>query len=311
MQSDGHSILVEHGHERAIVSFVAPVTESSVIELVRTVNELERQRFYRHVELQIASPGGQVLALQYFLEALAYWKDRGLRLTTLALTSCSSAAAVMLSLGDRRKASPTLRSFSTTSRGFTSASPRPLPAPTPATSPSPWSCSTPEFFRRSSPAPRPTRRYRTSSARKTATRSRSCASPWAIRRKRRTASVGSRSGSRRRRQRRRRTGRHAGPRSIASCARPTGPSPGAWPGASDSSTRWCSRWRASRSRRRRLATRFASRNGSAPTATARWTPRISSATPSSSGKPARARPRAPSFPCSPPPTARRRWAWPS
>ena len=106
MQSDGQSIQVEHEHERAIVSFVAPVTESSVIHLVRTINELQRQRFYRHVELQIASPGGQVLALQYFLEALAYWKDRGLRLTTLALTSCSSAAAVMLSLGDRRRASP-------------------------------------------------------------------------------------------------------------------------------------------------------------------------------------------------------------
>ena len=107
MQSSHPAILVEHEHERAIVSFVAPVTESSVIELVRTVNELQRQRFYRHVELQIASPGGQVLALQYFLEALAYWKGRGLRLTTLALTSCASAAAVMLSLGDRRKASPT------------------------------------------------------------------------------------------------------------------------------------------------------------------------------------------------------------
>ena len=107
MQRSHPAILVEHEHERAIVSFVAPVTESSVIELVRTVNELQRQRFYRHVELQIASPGGQVLALQYFLEALAYWKDRGHRLTTLALTSCASAAAVMLSLGDRRKASPT------------------------------------------------------------------------------------------------------------------------------------------------------------------------------------------------------------
>lgn len=106
MHGDGKAILIEHEHERAIVSFVAPVTESSVIHLVRTINELQRQRFYRHVELQIASPGGQVLALQYFLEALADWKDRGLRLTTLALTSCSSAAAVMLSLGDHRKASP-------------------------------------------------------------------------------------------------------------------------------------------------------------------------------------------------------------
>ena len=85
------AILVEH--ERAIVSFVARVTESNVIHLVRAINELQRQRFYRHVELQIASPGGQVLALQYFLEALSYWKDHGLHLNTPALTSCSSAAA--------------------------------------------------------------------------------------------------------------------------------------------------------------------------------------------------------------------------
>ena len=107
MQSNNPAILVEHEHERAIVSFVAPVSESSIIELIRTINDLQKQRFYRQVELQIASPGGQVLALQYFLEALAHWKNRGLNLTTLALTSCSSAAAVMLSLGNRRKASPT------------------------------------------------------------------------------------------------------------------------------------------------------------------------------------------------------------
>ena len=107
MQTDNQAILVEHEHERAIVSFVAPVTESSIIDLIRTINELQKQRFYHQVELQIASPGGQVLALQYFLEALGYWKNRGLNLTTLALTSCSSAAAVMLSLGNRRKASPT------------------------------------------------------------------------------------------------------------------------------------------------------------------------------------------------------------
>ena len=60
------AILVEHEHERAIVSFVASVTESSVIELVRTVNELQRQRFYRHVELQIRfarRPGARAAVL--------------------------------------------------------------------------------------------------------------------------------------------------------------------------------------------------------------------------------------------------------
>ena len=101
------AVFVEHDADRAIVWFVAPVSESSIIGLVRTVNELRKKRFYPKVELRIASPGGEVLALQYFLEALSDWRDDGLALTTLALTSCSSAAAVMLSLGDRRKASPT------------------------------------------------------------------------------------------------------------------------------------------------------------------------------------------------------------
>ena len=107
MHSPHPEIVVEHLHARAVVSFVARVSESSIIHLVRIVNELRYQRFYRDVELQIASPGGDVLALQYFVEALSQWRDDGFELTTRALTSCSSAAAVMLSLGDRRKASPT------------------------------------------------------------------------------------------------------------------------------------------------------------------------------------------------------------
>ena len=41
---------------------------------MRIVNELRRQRGYRRVELQMASPGGDVIALPYFLEALAQWK---------------------------------------------------------------------------------------------------------------------------------------------------------------------------------------------------------------------------------------------
>ena len=109
MHSHHPEIVVEHEHASATVSFVAPVSESSIIHLVRTVNELRWQRFYRRVELQIASPGGDVLALQYFVEALAHWNDDGLELATRALTSCSSAAAVMLSLGHRRTASPASR----------------------------------------------------------------------------------------------------------------------------------------------------------------------------------------------------------
>ena len=106
MQDDTRTLIVEHERAKAVVSFVAEVTQSSIIELVRTVNELRNQRFYDHVELQIASPGGEVLALEYFIDALSHWRDAGLDLTTRALTSCASAAAVMLSLGNVRKATP-------------------------------------------------------------------------------------------------------------------------------------------------------------------------------------------------------------
>ncbi len=107
MLQESREIIVEHEHARAVVSFVASVSESSIISLVRTVNELRKRRFYHDIELQIASPGGEVIALEYFIEALRHWQEDELDLTTCALTSCSSAAAVMLSLGiRRRKASP-------------------------------------------------------------------------------------------------------------------------------------------------------------------------------------------------------------
>ena len=103
-------IIIEHGHRRAAVSFVAVVSESSIISLVHTIDELREKRYYQDIELRIASPGGAILALEYFLEALRHWKKNGLKLTTRALTSCSSAAAIMLSLGThRRRASPTSR----------------------------------------------------------------------------------------------------------------------------------------------------------------------------------------------------------
>ena len=87
-------IVVEHGRESATVSFVAPVSEANVIGLVRIVNELRRQRFYRRVELQIASPGGEVLALLHFLEALGQREDEGLELATRALTDSRPLASL-------------------------------------------------------------------------------------------------------------------------------------------------------------------------------------------------------------------------
>ena len=186
-----------------------------------------------------------MLALEYFLEALAHWKDHGHRLTTVALTSCASAAAVMLSLGDRRKASPTLRLIlyhfarihvsestpitRTHARHFVESleliDARILSA---------------LVSRAANNPPQPVDEF---SAQDHNALQERCAPPWATRSGAdATAPRGSRSGSRRRTTRRSKTGRHAGPPSIASCAKPTGPSPVASPTVWDSSTSWSSPW---------------------------------------------------------------------
>ena len=98
-------VRVEHRQTRVVVTFTGEVTQEGIIELVSTINRLQTDYFYRRVDLHIASPGGEVIALDYFIEAISYWKQQDLILTTRALTACSSAAAVMLSLGDQREAS--------------------------------------------------------------------------------------------------------------------------------------------------------------------------------------------------------------
>ena len=99
-------INVEHKQTHVIVTFTGNVTESSIIELVGAIDRLKSDYFYRRIELRIASPGGDVVALDYFIDALSNWKRQALTVITRALTTCSSAAAIMLSLGDRREASP-------------------------------------------------------------------------------------------------------------------------------------------------------------------------------------------------------------
>ena len=89
--------------------FMGLVTSQSVVHLVKEIRELQREYFYRTVELEIDSEGGEVASLYYFVSELEQWKRDGLRLTTRALTQCASAAAAMLSLGDEREASATSR----------------------------------------------------------------------------------------------------------------------------------------------------------------------------------------------------------
>lgn len=95
----------EHRQGRAVVKVVSDITEELAIELVAHIRRLRDEGFHERVDLEIASNGGSVLALGYFLDALDRFHASGLEVVTRALTSAASAAADLVALGDRREAS--------------------------------------------------------------------------------------------------------------------------------------------------------------------------------------------------------------
>ena len=97
-------ISVNYESDTAVVSLVSEITDEAVIELADVMRHLRRDCFYDSVHLEIASPGGAETALSYWLDAAEGLRRSGLRIVTRGLTGVGSAAAVILSLGDRREA---------------------------------------------------------------------------------------------------------------------------------------------------------------------------------------------------------------
>ena len=95
----------EHRRGRAVVKVTSAVTDELAVELVSCIRRLRDECFHDRVELEIASNGGSVAALGYFLDALDGFRAGGMEFVTRALTSAASAAAVLVALGDRREAS--------------------------------------------------------------------------------------------------------------------------------------------------------------------------------------------------------------
>ena len=92
---------VKYEHDRAVVRLVGPVTVETILALCDEVDLATEYYQYPVVELQLASPGGDVAALDHFLSRLAQWRTTpAVIVETLALTQAASAAAIMLSLGD-------------------------------------------------------------------------------------------------------------------------------------------------------------------------------------------------------------------
>ena len=95
---------VKCNSDRAVVPVRGIIEEEMMLQLVAAIQQLHNDYFYTHIELEVCSPGGQAMALDYCVEAMDALRARGVRFTTRALMSVSSAAAILVSLGDVREA---------------------------------------------------------------------------------------------------------------------------------------------------------------------------------------------------------------
>lgn len=86
--------------EKAQIRFSGKVDADRIFYLCDEIDFSINDYHYRRVQLQIDSPGGEVRALNYFIDRLAHWRAKGVVIETQALTHCCSAGGFMLSLGD-------------------------------------------------------------------------------------------------------------------------------------------------------------------------------------------------------------------
>ena len=100
----GEMVNVKYKPDRAVVPVIGVIAEEMMLPLVEAIQQLHNDYFYTHIELEVCSPGGQAMALDYCVEAMDALRARGVRFSTRALMSVSSAAAILVSLGDVREA---------------------------------------------------------------------------------------------------------------------------------------------------------------------------------------------------------------
>ncbi len=94
------------GNARPVVDFAEPLTSQSCINLVDRIRRLRDDYFYSEVQLRLSSPGGEVVGLEYYLEAVSELREGGFRIDTHGVARVSSGGALMLSMGDERTAHP-------------------------------------------------------------------------------------------------------------------------------------------------------------------------------------------------------------
>ncbi len=91
---------VQYEQQRAIVRFCGPVDTTQIFCLCDEIDSFINHYYYTHIVLEIDSNGGELQSLLHYIQKLKWWRKAGVRIETVALTQCASAAALMLSLGD-------------------------------------------------------------------------------------------------------------------------------------------------------------------------------------------------------------------
>ena len=80
------------------------VNQESVQELIDNIEHAKERYFHDHVEIEINSHGGDGASLTYLLESLDRIRAEGVSIDTRGRGQVASAAAVLLALGDWRRA---------------------------------------------------------------------------------------------------------------------------------------------------------------------------------------------------------------
>jgi ATP-dependent protease ClpP protease subunit len=94
------SVACEWRVHKASLTFNGAVTVPAIQQLVRYIERAFDYYKYDTVEVEIDSPGGELRALNYFLEYRRAWQEQGYAIHTRGVVTCASAAALLLAFGD-------------------------------------------------------------------------------------------------------------------------------------------------------------------------------------------------------------------
>ena len=100
------NVTFQHAHDHAVVNLHGYLDWDAAFSLVDTLDTMVETYFYNTIEMVVSSPGGDNQALHYCLARLDRLATEGVHLRTRALSLAASAAAVIVSSGDERVVEP-------------------------------------------------------------------------------------------------------------------------------------------------------------------------------------------------------------